>query len=216
MRIIASLVGRLDDQIEIELDAATEGISMGMRRSGRDLGARLRRATGRSLGARMAKLWRFNYYRNKGWDAASLVYSKAPHIIEGHMGSTIKPRKGRFLAIPTENVPKGRFGRRITPKKWPTRTYGPLQFVAARNGRPAMLVATGLTYSQKRQRFYKSRSKKAKMGVGTSTVVMFFLVPQVKLRRRLNIKRYIESAKGKLQNNIVEGIIEAQRKKRRR
>ena len=60
------------------------------------------------------------------------------------------------------------------------------------------------------------RSKKAKMGVGTSTVVMFFLVPQVKLRRRLNIKRYIESAKGKLQNNIVEGIIEAQRKKRRR
>jgi Family of unknown function (DUF6441) len=50
-------------------------------------------------------------------DAASLVYTKAPPIIRAFdEGAVVRSKRGRFVAIPTENAPrKGTDGRRISP-----------------------------------------------------------------------------------------------------
>ena len=60
-------------------------------------------------------------------DAASLVYTNAPQIIRAFdEGAVIRSKRGRFLAIPTENAPrKGTDGKRISPSTFPAHRFGP-------------------------------------------------------------------------------------------
>ena len=85
-------------------------------------------------------------------DAASLVYTKAPQIIRAFdEGAVIRSRRGRFLAIPTENAPrKGTDGRRISPSTFPEHRFGPLRFVPRQSG-PSLLVVDGLRASFSRK-----------------------------------------------------------------
>ncbi len=63
----------------------------------------------------------------------------------------IRSRRGRFLAIPTENAPrKGTDGRRISPSTFPEHRFGPLRFVPRPNG-PSLLVVDGLRASFSRK-----------------------------------------------------------------
>jgi len=81
---------------------------------GEQLKTDLRAMTYRALGDRLAKTWRHkNYGIKSGRDPAAFVWSKAPDIIKGNMrGGTIVPVAGsRFLAIPTEHVPRRIGGR---------------------------------------------------------------------------------------------------------
>jgi hypothetical protein len=56
----------------------------------------------------------------------------------------IRSRRGRFLAVPTENAPrKGSDGRRISPSSSPEHRFGPLRFVPRQSG-PSLLVVDGL------------------------------------------------------------------------
>ena len=66
-------------------------------------------------------------YPNQRLDAASLVYTKAPQIIRAFdEGAVVRSRRGRFLAIPTENAPrKGSGGKRISPSKFPDAAVRP-------------------------------------------------------------------------------------------
>jgi Family of unknown function (DUF6441) len=70
---------------------------------------------------RLANSWRDKHYPNQKLDAASLVYTKAPQIIRAFdEGAVIRSKRGRFLAIPTENAPrKGTDGKRISPRTFP-------------------------------------------------------------------------------------------------
>jgi Family of unknown function (DUF6441) len=85
------------------------------------------------------------HYPNRKLDAASLVYTKAPQIVRAFdEGAVIRSRRGRFLAIPTENAPrKGTDRRRISPSTFPEHTFGPLRFVPRQSG-PSLLVVDGL------------------------------------------------------------------------
>ena len=63
----------------------------------------------------------------------------------------IRSRRGRFLAIPTENAPrKGTDGRRISPSTFPEHRFGPLRFVPRSSG-PSLLVVDGLRASFSRK-----------------------------------------------------------------
>ena len=95
--------------------------------------------------ARHANSWRDKHYPNQKLDAASLVYTKAPQIIRAFdEGAVIRSRRGRFLAIPTENAPrKGTDGKRISPSTFPEHRFGPLRFVPRPSG-PSLLVEDGL------------------------------------------------------------------------
>jgi Family of unknown function (DUF6441) len=109
----------------------------------------------------------------------------------------IRSRRERFLAIPTENAPrKGTDGRRISPRTFPEHRFGPLWFVP-RQSRPSLLVVDRLRASFGRKSgelrgFRRATDRARARGDGLATVVMFLLVPQVKLRKRLDVVRAAE------------------------
>jgi hypothetical protein len=129
------------------------------------------------------------------------VYTKAPQIIRAFdEGTVIRSRRGRFLAIPTENAPrKGADGRRIRPSTFPEHRFGPLRFVPRSSG-PSLLVVDGLraSFSRQTEGFRRATERARRSGQGLTTVVMFLLVPQVKLRKRLNVARAAERWPGQL------------------
>ena len=102
--------------MQAELRGIERAVTSGTRDAGRGLRTELRRqVTSAGLGQRLANSWRDKHYPNQKLDAASLVYTKAPQIIRAFdEGAVIRSRRGRFLAIPTENAPrKGTDGMRL-------------------------------------------------------------------------------------------------------
>lgn len=144
------------------------------------------------LGPRLAKTWRGKTYPEGGEsvEAAAFVWTKAPKIIDAfNRGVTIKSKDGFFLAIPTEYAGKGLGGGKITPGEWERRTGLRLRFVY-RRGAPSLLVAqmrsrVGKGALNPATRFGKAS---ARTKTGLATVVIFTLVPQTKLRKRLDVK----------------------------
>lgn len=154
---------------------------------------------GAGLGQRLANTWRGKTYPEKGnsVDAAAFVWSRAPKLVDAFdRGVTIRSKHGFWLAIPTSAA--GATGlsatgarKRITPGGWERRTGMRLRFVY-RRGQPSLLVADNA-------RLTKAGLAKANTGrrrdggaytrlAGRSTVVVFILVPQVTLAKRLDIE----------------------------
>jgi hypothetical protein len=191
--------------LQSELRDIERAVASGTRDAGRSLRTELRRqVTSAGLGQRLANSWRDRHYPNQKLDAASLVYTKAPQIIRAFdEGVLIRSRRGRFLAIPTENAPrKGTDGKRISPSTFPEHRFGPLRFVPRSSG-PSLLVVEGLRASFSRKTgelrgFRRATDRARRSGQGLATVVMFLLVPQVKLRKRLDVARAAERWSGQL------------------
>jgi hypothetical protein len=154
--------------------------------------------TDAGLGQRLANTWRGKTYPEAGasLEAASFVWSKAPNIVDAFdRGVTIKSSRGLWLAIPTaaagvKGISATGAMKRITPGGWERRTGMMLRFVY-RRGRPSLLVADNARLSKKglaRPNIGRTRGgAQFTRLMGRSTVVVFILVPQVRLRKRLDI-----------------------------
>jgi hypothetical protein len=130
------------------------------------------------------------YDNDHAFNVAGLVYSKARRIMSAFAeGVTIRAKRGKYLAIPTPQAPRLTGRRRTTPSNWDTGRYGPLRYVPGSGSRPPLLVADEQRVSRRTGRAVgiARRTKTGKLGRGAATVVMFVLVPQVRLRKRLNI-----------------------------
>ncbi len=199
--------------MQAELRDLERAVAAGTRSAGQSLKTELRRqVTSAGLGQRLANSWRDRHYPNRKLDAASLVYTKAAQIIRAFdEGAVIRSTRGRFLAIPTENAPrKGTDGRRISPSTFPDHRFGPLRFVPRQSG-PSLLVVDGLRASYSRQTgqlrgFRRATDRARRSGQGLTTVVMFLLVPQVKLRKRLDVTRAAKRWSGQLPA-LIEGAL---------
>jgi hypothetical protein len=199
MKLAATIARSFQADMQAELRDLERAVATGIREAGLGLKTELRRqVTSAGLGQRLAKSWRDKHFDNRGVDAASLVYTKAPQIIRAFdEGAVIRSRRGRFLAIPTENAPrKGTDGKRISPSTFPEHRFGPLRFVPRPSG-PSLLVVDGLRASYSRQTgqlrgFRRATDRARRSGQGLTTFVMFLLVPQVKLRKRLDVARAAE------------------------
>jgi hypothetical protein len=205
MKFVATIARSWKADLQTELRGLQRAVATGTRQAGQSLKTELRRqVTSARLGQRLANSWRDKHYPNQQLDAASLIYTKAPQIISAFdEGAVIRSRRGRFLAIPTENAPrKGTDGRRISPSTFPEHRFGPLRFVPRQSG-PSLLVVDGLRASFSRQTgelrgFRRATDRARRNGQGLATVVMFLLVPQVKLRKRLDVARAAERWSGQL------------------
>jgi hypothetical protein len=205
MKLAATITRSLQAGMQAELRDIERAVATGTRDAGRGLKTELRRQVASAgLGQRLANSWRDKHYPNRKIDAASLVYTKAPQIIRAFdEGAVIRSRRGRFLAIPTENAPrKGTDGKRISPSTFPEHRFGPLRFVPRTSG-PSLLVVDGLRASFSRKtgelRGFRGATDRAReRGDGLTTVVMFVLVPQVKLPKRLDVARAAERWSGQL------------------
>jgi hypothetical protein len=156
--------------------------------------------TGSGLGARLAKTVRSATYPKgaASLNAAALVWSKAPEIMfANEKGATIRSADGFWLAIPTPAAGTGPGGRRLTPGEWEKKRGLRLRFVF-RPGRPGLLVADGRQNSKGLG--VKSGSK---TGRGMATVPIFILVPQVRLRKRLNVAELGQSVASRLPALVV-------------
>jgi uncharacterized protein (DUF2267 family) len=151
-----------------------------------------------SLGQRLANTWRGKTYPEGGisLEAASFVWSKAPNIVDAFdRGVTIKSSRGFWLAIPTaaagvKGISATGAMKRITPGGWERRTGMRLRFIY-RRGQPSLLVADNARLSKKglaRPNIGRTRAGAQLTRLkGRSTVVVFLLVPQVTLQKRLDI-----------------------------
>ena len=190
MRLEAALQGDLEKHMEAEMKAAGSAVVAGTRRAADGLKQEMRtQVASAGLGRRLSNSWRGKIYENKKLNAAGRVWTKAPTIMRAFdEGVIIKSKKGLWLAIPTPAAPRrGIGGKRISPSTFPEHRFGRLRFVYRGSGKPSLLVVDGLrARGGKRGGFARAGKRAQATGRGLTTVVMFIMVPQVRLRKRLD------------------------------
>lgn len=192
-----------------EIRAGERAVSQAVSEAGNSVKSSWRaQITGAGLGQRLANTIRSEQFPKgrPSLSAAAVVWSKAPVIIGAHdTGPLIRSRNGFWLAIPTPAAGKSSRGGRITPGEWERRSGLRLRFVYRRTG-PSLLVAEGRLNARGRAVASRSRT-----GRGVTTVPIFLLVPQVQLRKRLDLARDAaraqEAIPGAIVANWVEGKI---------
>jgi hypothetical protein len=118
-------------------------------------------------------------------------------------GAVIKSKHGFWLAIPTPAAGTGARGKRMTPGLWEQMHGGRLRFIY-RRGAPSLLVAENMrARTGKRGGFAKGSASALRTGRGMTSVVMFILVPQVSLRKRLDVNAAAERWASALPELIV-------------
>lgn len=121
-------------------------------------------------------------------------------------GPLIRSKAGFWLAIPMPAAGKSLRGSRITPGEWERRTGMRLRFVYRRTS-PSLLVADNVRVSKSgRVRENITRHKDGRVSsrlLGRATAVMFLLVPQVKLPKRLDLARDARAVENALPGLIV-------------
>jgi hypothetical protein len=95
-----------------------------------------------------------------------------------------------------ERAAEGHRRQADQPALFPEHRFAPLRFVPRQSG-PSLLVVDGLRASVSRKTgelrgFRRATDRARQRGQGVATVVMFLLVPQVKLPKRLNVARAAE------------------------
>lgn len=210
MRLELAIQGKLGEHMRAETAAGARAVSQAMRTTAGVAKTKLRaqiRSAG--MGSRLANTWRAEVYPSQrpSLNAAALIYSRAPVIIEAFdKGVTIRSRSGFWLAIPLPAAGKTGLGRkRITPGGFERRTGLKLRFVYRRNG-PSMLVADNARITKGgNARANVTRSKKGTYTrlKGRTTVPVFLLYPQVKMPKKLDVEKVRAQADRDLARTIV-------------
>ena len=206
MKLGVDIVGDIARIMEAETLAGEKAVTAAMREASTGLKTAWRgQITGAGLGARLARTIRSEQFPKgrASLNAAALVWSKAPVIVGAHdTGPLIRSKDGFWLAIPAAAAGKSLRGGRITPGEWERRTGLRLRFVYRRRG-PSLLVAEGRLNTKGR-----AVASRSKTGRGLTTVPVFLLVPQVRLKKRLDLARDAEQARDAVPGLIVANWVE--------
>ena len=198
--------GDLEEELVAEVKSAERAVTAAIRLAGAGVKAGWRaQIAGAGLGERLGRTIRDQYYPKgePSLGAAALVYSKAPHIVGAFdEGVTIRSRNGFWLAIPTDAAGKSVTGGRITPGEWERRNGRRLKFVY-RRGRPGLLVDTGDVLPRARV-MKRDGTSRAARGFRNRSVVVFVLVPQARLRKRLDLDSVAREWNDRLAGLVVE------------
>lgn len=158
------------------------------------------------LGTRLSNTIRNKTYpqNQESLRAASLVWSKAPRILSSfEEGVLIRSKDGFWLAIPTEAAGRGSGRRRLTPGEWERRRGMRLRFVYRPRG-ASLLVADNARLNSKGL----AAVSRSKTGRNQVTVPIFILVPQVRLRKKLDLMRAANKAISSVPGLIVANWVE--------
>lgn len=183
-----------------EIILAERSVTTSVRESAEGLKSELRaQVTAAGLGVRLANTWRSRVYPQgrPSISAAGMVWSNAPTIVRAFdEGPVIRSKDGFWLAIPLPAAGKARRGKKLTPGEW-ERLHGQRLRFVYRRGRPSLLVADNQRARGGKRGGFTRAGDKAVAAGRVATVAIFLLVPQVHLRKRLNIdpagKRWIDA-----------------------
>jgi hypothetical protein len=190
-----------------EIKAGERAVSAAMSTASQELKVKWRgQITGAGLGRRLSNSIRSQVFPkgDTSLNAAGLVWSNAPQIVGAHeRGPLIRSSSGFWLAIPLPAAGRGFGGRKITPLAWERKTGMKLRYVY-RRGKPALLVADSARISKAG---YAVQSR-AKTGRNQVTAPIFVLVPQVKLKKRLDLDRPARAVGDRIPSLIVDKWVE--------
>ena len=180
------------DAIEADIAAGTTAVmrqvSVGLKGDLRDQV----RAAG--LSQRLANTWRGNVYPGSGksLDPATLVFSKAPHIMMSMIEAiTIRPiNGGKFLAIPTDNTPnkRGTGGAPLpmTPVEVEALFNQDLTILRGKNGR--WLGFVNVVEARNKRGFRRATPRRLAQGRDIHLRLMFVFVPFVRTRKLIDLQ----------------------------
>nr|WP_246195371.1 DUF6441 family protein [Paracoccus litorisediminis] len=200
--------------MESQIDAAERGITRGIREAGEGLKTDWRgQVIGAGLGKRLANTVRARGFPSRGQSigAASLVFSRAPVVVDAHdRGALIRSDRGLWLAIPISEVGRmrgfkgldNRPGQRITPAGWERRTGRRLRFVY-RKGKPSLLIDDGTKLTRDYGTPTDWHRDRGKSRVRAWKPI-FLLVPQAKLRKKMELDRATEAWEARLPGAILK------------
>ena len=216
MRITLSLGGNAAAGLRREAESLIAAAAEGVADATTALEQTLRRqVTAAGLGGRLAGTWRSRVYPPSDTGAAGEVWTVAPLIIRGFdEGATIVARDGsRWLAIPTANVPPRSWGSKA-PGGHPRRLMTPVEVEAAFNRdlrtvlppgrRVGYLIMDQLVAARSGRGFRQATPRRLAQGRSAQPVLMFVLVPQVTLAKRLDIAGAVAAVEAEF-----PGLIEA-------
>jgi hypothetical protein len=199
MKLAVKLGRSLQVDMTAELRDIERAVATGTRAAGRGLKTEFRRQVSSvGLGQRLANSWRDRQLPEPE------TRRREPGLHQGVADHPCfrpgrgDPEQARALSCDPdrERTEEGTDGRRIKPSTFPEHRLGPLRFVPRPSG-PSLLVVDGLRASFSRQTgqlrgFRRATDRVRRSGQGLTTVVMFLLVPQVKLPKRLDVARAAE------------------------
>lgn len=146
------------------------------------------------LGQRVANTWRADIYPKSAsartHAPAVMVYTKAPMIMQAFDDAPlIRSKNGTFLAIPTDNTPnKGK--KPATPVEVEAMFNQDLIFKPSRNGN--LLAFVNVMRAKSGKGFRRATKGRLAQGRKPKLVLMFVMVRQVQLRKRINSRRTLE------------------------
>ena len=159
------------------------------------------------LGTRLANSVRVEMYPEKGfsYNPAAKVFTRADKILDAYnRGVVIHANNGIWLAIPTKEAGIGDGGRKITPALWKARTGRTLRVVVNRRKGTVFLVADDQRLTKRGVAVAKG-GKRRRDGIltGAQTIIIFNLVRQVRLPKRLDFEGAANQAMAGLPGQIV-------------
>ena len=159
------------------------------------------------LGDKLANAVRGETYpkTKESMNAGALIWSNAPKLHLAHeTGALIRAKSGFYLAIATPAAGGGPGGRRLTPMEWHRKNPSLELRLVKRPGKPTLLVLDDARISSKGYGKRKG-GKRRRDGLlsGAQTVVMFILVPQARLRKRLNLMEQAKIISDRLPDRIA-------------
>lgn len=195
LQLRAALVGDFDKEVKKAARRTTNAKAGAVFDYADEVTAALRQDFSRSGIARaslLLKTWHSRHYANKGTDPAALVYSSMATVVAAfEQGALIRSHHGLFIPLPnpdvwvTGRVPHRRRGGAESNIAIAERKFGPLQFVY-RPGQASLLVADVRTSNTKAGQFRKATSRQTRAGRGLASIIVFFLVPEARLKHRLH------------------------------
>ncbi len=210
MRIQIGVTAYLQGLLDSEPAAARRAVADAVREAGQAVRTEVKAHTKAAGLGRLGNAWRAKFFRNRGLDAASVVFplgkSARAALAAYETGAIVRPRGGgRYLAIPTGFNRKG--GRRagpplVTPEQM-TRAGRAMTFALDAGGRVKLwcirvLRAQRRVGSARRIRdiataggFHvvgSGRVRRTKEILERGFVPLFVLVPQVTIRKRLDVR----------------------------
>lgn len=154
-----------------------------------------------------------------GWSASGVVFIRSKSdrtvgAIEAYTkGANILPVKGRWLWIPTDQIPlRGKDRERLTPGKWKASgleaRIGPLVMVKRKNGYPLLVVKNVGVSAAGKARSARNLKKNGLPRAGQTevSIVAFIGIPHTARSARVDISAIMRSAQAELPSLFYQAM----------